>query len=82
MKAEDRNFAFFTDMQQDYIDSRITSVVPSKYIFTQPGDWVVVTNESEASDEEILHFTLKSKSFEFLNDPAEDIYRLDDGEPV
>jgi hypothetical protein len=82
MKVNLEKFAFFPNTQQDYYDSRIATVVPSKYIFTQPGDWVLITNEPEASDEEILRHAMKSKSFEFLNDPAEDIYSLADGEPV
>lgn len=76
------NYGILSQAQEDYYDFRAARVVPSGYIFPQPGDWVLITNEPEASDEEILRFAMKSKSFEFLNDPAEDIYGLDDGDPV
>jgi hypothetical protein len=82
MKVNLEKFAFFPDTNQHYYDSRTPSIVPSEYIFTGPGDWALITNEPEASDEEILRYAMKRKSFEFLNNPAEDIYSLDDGEPV
>ncbi len=43
---------------------------------------ILIPNEQEANDFEILLFAMNSKSFEFLNDPAEDIYQPDDGESV
>jgi len=34
------------------------------------------------ADEELLQAAIDSKSFDFWQDPGEDIYTLDDGEPV
>jgi len=34
------------------------------------------------TDEELLQAAIDSKSFYFWQDPGEDIYTLDDGEPV
>ncbi len=37
---------------------------------------------TEASDEELLRFAEKAGEFDFLADESEDIYTLEDGEPV
>lgn len=37
---------------------------------------------TEMSDEEVLLVAEQSGSFDFLNDPSEDIYTLQDGEPI
>jgi hypothetical protein len=75
-------YAFFTNARQYSCNSRFSVAVPSEYIFARSDEWILFTNESEATDEEILRYVMKSKSFAFLNDPAEDIYRLYDGDLI
>jgi hypothetical protein len=42
----------------------------------------VVHPADELTDEELLKAALDSGAFDSWNDPAEDIYTLEDGEPV
>jgi hypothetical protein len=44
--------------------------------------WQVTVAEEEAADQEILRCLEKSGHFDFLKNPEEDVYGLDDGEPV
>jgi len=83
-EAEDSVCEIIGYEQEVYCEFSDVRVVPSEYKYVDPvsKDWEIVTNEEEATNEEILHYAVKSKSLEFLNDPAEDIYGLDDGEPV
>lgn len=41
-----------------------------------------LTSSEELTDEEILTLTEKAGTFDFLNDPEEDIYNLTDGTPI
>lgn len=38
--------------------------------------------EKEMGDSELRTLALQSGSYEFWNDPCEDIYTLEDGEPI
>ena len=42
---------------------------------------VILLKDDEISEEEWLKGAMKMGSFDFLNDPTEDIYTLDDGKP-
>jgi hypothetical protein len=43
---------------------------------------IVLFDEDELSDKEWNTAASQSEAFEFLNDESEDIYTLEDGEPV
>ena len=40
-----------------------------------------VTDDSDISEKEWLHLLMSDPDFDFLKDPEEDIYTLDDGKP-
>lgn len=42
---------------------------------------VVLIKDEEVSDKEWLALAMKGKAFDFLNDPGEDIYSMEDGVP-
>lgn len=42
---------------------------------------VVLIKDDEISENEWSSFAMKGGSFDFLNDPAEDIYSMEDGVP-
>ncbi len=42
---------------------------------------VVLIKDDEISENEWLSLAMKGGSFDFLNDPAEDIYTMEDGVP-
>ncbi|HEY5464103.1 MAG TPA: hypothetical protein VIJ95_12655 [Hanamia sp.] len=42
---------------------------------------VVLIKEDEISENQWLSLAMKGGSFDFLNDPAEDIYTMEDGVP-
>jgi hypothetical protein len=42
---------------------------------------VILLKDDEVTEEEWLKGAMKMGSFDFLNDPAEDIYTLNDGKP-
>jgi hypothetical protein len=56
------------------------SPVPSVYVVVPQEGWRLLDLGEEANDKDILRFAEQSGHFDFLNDPAEDIYGLDDGE--
>jgi len=43
---------------------------------------ILIPDNEEISDAEWLKVINQSDSFDFLNDPEEDIYSLEDGKPV
>ena len=73
---EEQNTAFvsFEDLASldSYHDFTMPTTVPSLY-----DCWV-----EEATDVEIQKYIAQSPSFAFLTDPKENIYTIDDGEPV
>ncbi len=42
---------------------------------------ILIPEESDISEKEWLYAASRNPSFDFLNDPEEDIYTLDDGKP-
>jgi hypothetical protein len=42
---------------------------------------VVLIDDHEISEKEWLRLASKGEAFDFLNDPAENIYTMEDGEP-
>jgi len=69
--------------QDQYYDFNQTYFVPSLYKEALPAEgWQVTVAEEEAADQEILRCLEKSGHFDFLKNPEEDVYGLDDGEPV
>ena len=43
--------------------------------------WLTILTE-EVSAQQLAHLASQSPSFQFLADPAEDLYSLDDGQPL
>lgn len=81
------NLRQFVSQQGDEVYYDLTfSHTPSRYIHWSPyigeqGGWKE-TREEEATELELLRYAEKSTAFEFLHDPAEDIYDFADGKPV
>ena len=42
---------------------------------------VVLVKDEEISEKEWLKLAVNSNSYDFLNDPSEDIYTMEDGQP-
>jgi hypothetical protein len=42
---------------------------------------VVLFDDEDITEKEWLQFAMKGGAFDFLNDPAEDIYTMEDGVP-
>lgn len=42
---------------------------------------VVLIKDDEITEKRWLKLVMNSKSYDFLNDPSEDIYTMEDGEP-
>jgi len=42
---------------------------------------VVLIKDDEVTDKELLALAMKGGAFDFLNDPAENIYTMEDGVP-
>ena len=80
VKGNLNQFIVSPSQEQYYDFSHIH--VPSYYIVASKENWRLTQDEQEATYEEVLRHMEKSKSFDFLNDPEEDIYELEDGEPV
>jgi len=57
-------------------------VVASLYVDACLAGWKPICTEEEATDREILRFAERSSQLDFLSDPAEDIYGLDDGKAI
>jgi len=64
-----------------YYDFAIVHV-PSLYVYGQADTWRATVPETELSDSELLRLAEATGQFDFLNDPAEDVYSPNDGEPV
>lgn len=43
---------------------------------------VILLEKEDVSTKELMDYVLKSKSFEFLKNSEEDIYSLEDGDPL
>ena len=43
--------------------------------------WLAILS-TEPTNQQIAQLAMKSPSFQFLADPSEDLYSLDDGQPV
>ncbi|MBI5416502.1 hypothetical protein HZA55_00915 [Candidatus Poribacteria bacterium] len=43
---------------------------------------VILLEKEEISTKELLKYAMQSKSFDFLKNSEEDIYNIEDGEPV
>ena len=67
-----------------YLDLSQMHPVPSQYIDPMAENWKFVkgTFEDEDINIEIMKLAETSEVFSFLNDPAEDIYNLNDGTAV
>jgi len=74
MQEQIRTLISFPMIQETYYDFSICQPAPSGYI-----QWKYTV---EATDQEIINYAAQSPTFDFLNEPEEDIYCLDDGEPV
>lgn len=66
--------------QEDQYYDLSFDYVPSIYI-VQEG-WTVAEPEREVSDREILHSLEQGGYFDYLKDPEEDIYGLNDGKAL
>ncbi len=42
---------------------------------------IILVEDTEISEEEWLHAVSKNPAFDFLKDPREDIYTIEDGQP-
>ena len=60
----------------------LNQIEPSRYVLSLCNDWKFYENFEEATDEDILRFVENSSAFDFLKDPEEDIYSLNDGEEI
>ena len=68
--------------QKGWWDEPSSDQVLRSFIDTSASEWRLIIYEEEATDQEILRSAEMSGHFEFLQGPEEDIYGLDDGEPV
>lgn len=64
------------DKRQLHLDEPLPIVGPSRVRVI-----ILVPEESDISEGEWLRFAASNPAFDFLKDPAEDIYTLEDGEP-
>jgi hypothetical protein len=81
--SHDINSQYVVDQPEpQYYDFKQSYVVHSLYIVLPATGWKVTVAEEEATDREILRYLEKSGGFDFLKNPEEDIYGMDDGEPV
>jgi hypothetical protein len=62
--------------QITYYNSAATEVVPSLYVM------IPASQEQKSDDLDLASLAEQSKAFDFLNDPAENIYDLNDGKSV
>lgn len=67
-------FVSFEDLASldSYHDFTIPTTIPSQYVC-----W-----PEEATDVDIRRYIAQSPSFAFLADPKENIYTIDDGDPI
>ena len=58
-----------------------TTLKLGKHFSKKDAKIVVLIKDDEISENEWLSLAMKGGSFDFLNDPAEDIYTMEDGVP-
>ena len=58
------------------LDQPITSVRPGRVRVV-----LLMTDDADIDEQEWLQAAARNPAFDFLNDPAEDIYTRDDGQP-
>jgi hypothetical protein len=63
-------------------DGRIRLLKPAMSAGQKVKIIILIREEDEFDDEEWIQAAAQSGSFEFLNDPGEDIYSKQDGKPV
>ena len=82
--SEINQISEYVEMEQtNYYNFAATAVVPSLYIPPQNWRQSIPASQKQKSDElDLASLAERSKAFDFLNDPAEDIYDLNDGMPV
>jgi len=80
--VEDKLEQFFAFSQEDQYYDLSFSHVPSLYVDALRAKWKLLTFEEEATDKEILLFAEQSGHLDFLDEPEEDIYGPNDGEPL
>jgi len=81
-EVEEIQEQFIAFSQEDKYYDLSFDYVPSLYIDALRADWKLLTFEDEATDKDILRFAEQSGHFAFLDEPEEDIYKPDDGDPV
>ncbi len=52
-----------------------------EFFFMRKAKIVLMFEEDEITENEWLQFAMTGNAFDFLNDPAEEIYTMDDGIP-
>jgi hypothetical protein len=82
MQSENLNILNTWPEEDKYYDFNDCSVEPSLYIIVNNESWKSTHAEEEASDADVLSWAEKSGSFDFLDNPEEDIYDLSDGSPA
>ncbi len=60
-----------------HLDQPITTVRPGRVRVL-----LLMTDETDIVEQEWLRAAARNPVFDFLNDPAEDIYTRDDGQPL
>lgn len=68
--------------EDQYYDLSFAYVVPSSYVVAPRKGWKLTQVQEEATDEEVLRYIERSGYLDFLSNPEEDIYGLDDGKAV
>jgi hypothetical protein len=58
-----------------------TTLKMGKHFSKKDAKIVVLIKDDEISENEWLKLAIAGKAFDFLNDPAENIYTMEDGEP-
>lgn len=81
-EVEEKHEQFVAFSQEDKYYDLSFDHVPSLYVDALRADWKLLTFEEEATDREILRFAEQSGHFDFLDEPEENLYGPDDGEPV
>ncbi|HEC03519.1 MAG TPA: hypothetical protein ENI81_08280 [Phycisphaerales bacterium] len=81
-QVEEKHEDFLAFSQEDqYYDFSFVHV-PTLYVDASRAEWRILNYGDEATDKEIVRFAQQSGQVDFLDEPDEDIYGLDDGEPV
>jgi hypothetical protein len=65
----------------DFDDEGNTVLKLGKHFSKKKAKVVVLIKDDEISEKEWLHLAMKGGVFDFLNDPTEDIYSMEDGIP-